>query len=371
MWAAAAAVAAVAMPGAAQAGPSDAHAGTQALLNQELQVAPGAAVLAGDANGSWSLHAGTGQFGKNKPIQPTDHFRIGSQTKTFTAAVVLQLVDEGKITLDTPIENYLPGVVDGNGYDGNQITIRELLQHRTGIPQLTEGGQPNPNTPDGSYSLSELVRTGLKAKPDSAPDTKFEYSNINFNILGLLIEKVTGKPVGDAITQRVIQPLGLTDTSFPRGGDRALPEPYIHGYVVFTVGPINTYLDWTTSVEPSFYSNAGGMISTMPDLAAFYRALADGKVVSPSALAEMRKTVPWPGGPSAGDAYGLGYSSHPLSCGGLAWGHGGNVLGYATWTLTTDDGRYATMTANNTRSVKDNAGNDNRESILDSAICGH
>lgn len=369
MWAAAAAVAAavVAVPGAAQAGPSDAHAGTQALLDQQLRVAPGAAVLAGDANGSWSLHAGTGQFGKDKPIQPADHFRIGSQTKTFTAAVVLQLVDEGKLALDTPIENYLPGVVDGNGYDGNQITIRELLQHRTGIPsfKLVGPGVPNPNTPDGSYSLSEVVRAGLKAKPNSAPGTTFEYSNINFNILGLLIEKLTGTPVGDAITQRVIQPLGLTDTSFPRGGDRTLPAPYVQGYVVVSVGPFNSYL--TVDIEPSFYSNAGGMISTMADLATFDRALAAGKVVSPSALAEMRKTVPW----FAGEAYGLGYSSHALSCGGLAWGHGGDVYGHSSWTLTTDDGRYATMTSNNMRPVNDSNGNDNRLAILDSAICGH
>jgi D-alanyl-D-alanine carboxypeptidase len=176
---------------AAQAQSADGHAVTQAALNAfQAQAGPGAGVYAGDSTGSWDLTAGTGTAGVSLPIQSTDHFRIGSQTKTFTAAVVLQLVDEGKVSLDAPIEGYLPGVVDGNGYDGSTITVRELLQHTSGIPT---NNSPNPQAnPDGSYTLAALARDGLSHAPASAPGIAWAYSNTNYEILGMLIEQVTG-----------------------------------------------------------------------------------------------------------------------------------------------------------------------------------
>ncbi|MFC4085962.1 serine hydrolase domain-containing protein [Amycolatopsis samaneae] len=355
----------VSVPAAAQA--ADDHAGTRALLDRALRNAPGAAVFAGNAAGSWSLRSGTGDTQAAKPIQPDEHHRIASQTKTFTAVVTLQLADEGKVALDTPIETYLPGVVDGNGYDGTRITVRQLLQHHTGIP-VNNNPRPRQN-PDGSYTLREVVREGLTLKPSSAPGTRFEYSNTNFEILGLLIEKVTGKTVGEAITERIITPLGLRATSYPRGGDRTLPAPYVHGYAGGRVGPIFFWVDNTTNLEPSMFGPAGAVVSTMSDVTAFYRALAEGKLVSPAGLAEMRRTIPWEGAP-AGYDYGLGLLKHTLSCGGDAWGHPGNVLGYATWTAATDDGRYATVVTNTMNAAPGTTGDDLRFEILDAAMCG-
>lgn len=349
---------ALALPVSAQAQSDDDHAVTQTALNALVaEAGPGAGVYAGDSTGSWNLTAGTGTAGAARPIQPTDHFRVGSQTKTFTAAVVLQLVDEGKVSLDAPIEQYLPGVVDGNGYDGTTITVRELLQHTSGIPT---NNSPKPQAgSDGSYSLAALVSDGLSHAPASAPGTTWAYSNTNYEILGMLIEQVTGASVAEAITSRIIQPLGLTQTTFPAGGDRSLPAPYVHGYSGGRLGPFFYWSDITAQLEPSLYASAGAMISTLQDLTTFDQALISGKVVSPASLAEMETTVPsYPGW-----NYGLGLSDFPLSCGGVAWGHSGEVPGYTSMTVVAPDGRHVSAVTNKQGDFP------KLRDVLDSALC--
>ncbi|SDN20006.1 D-alanyl-D-alanine carboxypeptidase [Allokutzneria albata] len=359
-----AATAVLGVPGIAQAGQAD----TQELLNRYLTHAgPGAAVLAGNTSTSWSVHSGTAVVNTNQPIRRTDRFRIASQTKTFTAAVVLQLVDEGKVALDTAIERYLPGVVTGNGHDGNRVTVRHLLQHTSGIPENQSGPKPKPN-PDGTYSLRELVRDGLSRPAVAPPGTRFEYSNTNFQIAGMLIEKISGQSAGDAITDRIIRRLGLTDTRVPKAGDRQLGTPYVHGYAGRRVGPLFFWTDNTTSLEPSLLSTAGDVVSTQTDMTAFARALADGKVVSSSALAEMRKTVPVPGAKAGdSDSYGLGLQHLTLSCGGHAWGHAGDTNGYSSLTMATEDGRYASLVTN---TIVMNTTAPTRFAVIDSALCG-
>ncbi|MEK8143420.1 serine hydrolase domain-containing protein [Streptomyces sp. M10(2022)] len=164
----------------------DDHAATLAALKTfQANAGPGAGVHAGDGTASWTLSAGTGTINTNRPIQATESYRIGSQTKTFTATAVLQLVEEGKVSLESPIEQYLPGVVTGNGHDGNAITVRQLLQHTSQIPV----NSPNPQAgPDGTYTLAALVKDGLSRPRVSAPGT-FEYSNTNYEILGMLLER--------------------------------------------------------------------------------------------------------------------------------------------------------------------------------------
>ncbi len=347
---------ALALPVSAQA--QGDHAKTQAVLNAyQAESGPGAAVYGGDSAGSWQLTAGTGNTTAKKPIQPTEHFRIASQTKTFAAAVVLQLVDEGKVALDAPIEQYLPGVVTGNGYDGTKISVRQLLQHTSGIP-TNRTPKPKAN-PDGTYSLDAVVRDGLSLPPVSAPGAEWHYSNTNYEILGMLIEKYTGTPVAQAITTRIIQPLGLTQTTFPAAGDRSVPNPAVRGYNGGRIGPVFYWFDVTTGVEPSLYSSSGAMISTQQDLAAFDHALLGGKVVSPAALAEMQKTFPV----GQGAGYGLGLSRVDLSCGGSAWGHSGSTPGYVSMTVVTGDGRHASLVTNaQIESPK-------LVSVLDSALC--
>ncbi|WP_039628639.1 serine hydrolase domain-containing protein [Streptomyces sp. 769] len=329
------------LPSSASAQQADDHAAARAALSKfQAAGGPGAGILAGSGTDFWTYSAGTAVINTNTPIRPVDHYRIGSQTKSFTAAVVMQLVDEGKVSLDAPIEKYLPGVVDGNGYDGNTITVRQLLQHTSGIPTNTTTA-PEAN-PDGTFTLAALVRDGLKHPPASAPGAEWHYSNTNYEILGLLIEKVTGSPVAQVITSRIIQPLNLTQTTFPAAGNRAVAEPAVHGYNGVRIGPFFFWTDVLTAFEPSIYSTAGAMISTEQDISTFYQALIGGRVVSPASLAEMKKARDI----APGLGYGLGLIKHPLPCGGVAWGHDGDVTGYYTQTMVTEDGRHAAVVTN-------------------------
>ncbi|MFD8993509.1 serine hydrolase domain-containing protein [Streptomyces abikoensis] len=350
-----------------EAQPAADHADTQAVLNSyQAGAGPGAAVHAGNRAGSWDLYSGTADTGAKRPIGPDDQFRIASQTKTFTAVVVLQLADEGKVELDAPIDRYLPGVVAGNGYDGTKISVRQILQHTSGISE--KAGKPKAD-PDGTYSLRETIRAGLTNPPLFAPGTSWSYSNTNFLVAGMLIEQLTGMPAGDVITARIIKPLGLTRTAYPRGGDRKLEAPYLPGYVGGRVGPFFLWTNATTAVELTAFATAGAMASTEQDMTTFDQALADGKLVSPAMLAQMRTTVPMIGFPAVMH-YGLGLIRLDLSCGGQAWGHLGDLLtGHSSGTFATDDGRHAAVVTNGYLVVS-NTGGTPREKVIDSALCG-
>ncbi|MET9378564.1 serine hydrolase domain-containing protein [Streptomyces sp. NPDC002992] len=346
----------------AHAASTDDHPATRTALNTFQSAAgPGAAVHAGDSTGSWTLSAGTGTINTTKPIRADEHYRIGSQTKTFTAATVLQLVDEGRVALDTDIGTYLPGTVNGNGYDGTRITVRHLLQHTSGIAAYDPLASVALAEPDGTYTMATLVKEGLKRAPVSAPGAGLTYSNTNYLILGMLIEKVTGLPVHEAVTRRIIEPLGLTRTVFPAPGDRALPAPAVPGYHGARIG---SFYFWSPvlSYDPSVFSAAGAMISTMQDLSAFYAALTAGKVVSPAALAEMEKARDIGGG-----GYGLGIVKVALSCGGEAWGHNGAVPGYFSHTMVTKDGRHAAVMTN--AYLASNPSGQKLTTLLDTALC--
>ncbi|MGA5069197.1 serine hydrolase domain-containing protein [Streptomyces exfoliatus] len=346
----------------AHAAPNDEHPGTRTALNAFQSVAgPGAAVYAGDNTGAWTLSAGTGTINTTKPIQADEHFRIGSQTKTFTAATVLHLVDEGKVALDTDIDTHLPDTVNGNGYDGTRITVRHLLQHTSGIAAYDPLASIALAEPNGTYNTATLVREGLKRAPVSAPGAGFTYSNTNYLILGMLIEKVTGLPVHEAVTRRIIEPLGLARTVFPAPGNRVLPSPAVPGYHGARIGP---FYFWSPviSYDPSVFSAAGAMVSTMEDLSSFYSALAAGKVVSPASLAEIEKVRDIGGG-----GYGLGVIKVDLSCGGEAWGHNGAVPGYFTQTMVTKDGRHASVMTN--AYLATNPSGEKLAALVDTALC--
>jgi D-alanyl-D-alanine carboxypeptidase len=333
------------------------HTAVQAVLDRYLtQAGPGAAVHAGAGAESYTLSSGTAKINEQRRLTAADHFRIGSQTKTFTAAVVLQLVDEGRVELDAPIARYLPGVVTGN-YDGEVITVRQLLQHTSGLVRDVRDAAANP---DGTFALAELVRSAMDEPAQSPPGTAQNYSNVGYLVLGLLIERLTGKLAGDAIIERIIRPLGLERTSFPAPGNRVLPTPYLPGYQGGRLGPIFFWTETTTVSELSFWSTAGAMASTLDDLQRFYRALIGGRVVSAAALAEMRRTF------GQADAYGLALSKVPLTCGGAAWGHNGALpTGHYSLTLVADDGRFASVVTNTNRLNSTPSAVD----VADSALC--
>jgi D-alanyl-D-alanine carboxypeptidase len=315
--------------------PAKADDAVQTVLGQyQAQAGPGAAVHFTGGTRS----AGTAKIHEQRAITAADHFRIGSQTKTFTAVVVLQLVDEGRVRLDAPISTYLPGVVSGN-YNGDVITVRQLLHHPSGLVNYVRDARANP---DGTYTLAELVRSAMDEPAQSAPGAAQNYSNVGFLVLGMLIERLTGKQAGDAITERIISPLGLTHTAFPAPGHRALPTPFLPGYLGGRLGPVFFWTEATTAIELSFWSTAGAMSSTLDDLQRFYRALIGGRLVSPAALAEMKTT--W----GQNGTYGLALVKLPLTCGGVAWGHNGALpTGHHSFTLVTEDGRFASVVTNN------------------------
>lgn len=306
-----------------------------ALVSQEKF--PAALAWVGDRGGSTSLVAGSARLDRRVPVPRDGRVRAGSNTKTFTAVVVLQLVAEGKVGLDAPIEEYLPGLVRGEGIDGHAITVRQLLQHTSGLPNYTAylGVENFEDVQHKFFQPHDLLAAALAHPADFAPGTKWEYSNTNYLLAGLLIERVTGRPVQEQITERVIEKAGLRDTYWPQPGDQTIQGPHPHGYTL--ANSTGTKVVDATEMDPSWGGAAGQLISTPSDLAKVARALLEGRLLPPAQLAEMRKTVDAPLFP--GWQYGLGVFRVPLSCGGVYWGHGGDIPGYETRGGATEDGR--------------------------------
>ncbi|MEV4141304.1 serine hydrolase domain-containing protein [Dactylosporangium sp. NPDC049742] len=290
--------------------------------------------------------AGVGDLRTGRPMPRNGHVRIGSNTKTFTAVVVLQLAGEGRIDLDATVERYLPGVVRGNGNDGSRITVRQLLQQTSGLPDYDDVLFTRPEDLAGLahayFEPRRLVDAALTRPPQFAPGNQWQYSNTNYVLAGLVVEEVTRRPIGEEITRRIIEPLRLRDTSWPGVGEQRLPEPHPHGYVATAPGA--AWVD-VTAMDPSLGWSAGQLISTPADLRTFFSALLDGRLLKPAQQAAMLRTVAAPGFEPTGDwQYGLGIARHPLPCGGDGWGHGGDIQGFETRNLATTDGRSVVVT---------------------------
>ncbi|MFD7314007.1 serine hydrolase domain-containing protein [Streptomyces sp. NPDC059883] len=280
--------------------------------------------------------AGVGDLATGAPVPADGQVRIGSNTKTFTAVVVLQLVGEGKIDLDAPIETYLPDLIRGEGVDGRRITVRQLLQQTSGLPEYTQAVAENFTEFQHRYAEPrELLDRALKGKASFPPGTKWEYSNTNYIVAGLLVQKITGRPLAEEINKRVVERIGLRHTYFPQAGDMTIRAKHPKGY--FAERPGAPLRDVTVQ-DPSWGWAAGAMISTNSDVNRFFTALLDGRLLKSAQLKEMRTTVPAED-PVAGSRYGLGLMSRPLSCGGVAWGHGGDIPGYETRGGATESGR--------------------------------
>jgi D-alanyl-D-alanine carboxypeptidase len=302
---------------------------------------PGAEAVIRDADGhTTAVRSGTGDLSTGQPFPVNGEFRAGSITKTFVATVVLQLVACGRVDLDAPIDRYLPGVVAGNGNDGTKITVRQLLQHTSGIPDYVGyllGSSPEDIRHRGA-DPAELVALAMAHPPLFAPGTQWSYSNTNYILAGMLVEKVTGRPLATEIADRITRPLGLHGTSLPGRGDERLPTPHAVGY---TGDPRIDFSDF----DPSIAGAAGALVTTPDDLNRFYAALLGGRLLPPAQLAEMRHTVPAADG-LPGTGYGLGLESHRLSCGGEFWGHGGSIFGFESMSGMTPGGRRVTVVAN-------------------------
>lgn len=355
-------VGALAPPAAfAAARPDSVQQGLSALVHSDGM--PAALAGVNDREGHTRTYtAGVGDLATGSKVPGDGQVRIGSNTKTFTAVVVLQLVGEGKIGLDTAIDTYLPGLVRGDGIDGRHITVRQLLQHTSGLPEYTDKLDVS-DLQHRYFEPRDLLDIALKHKADFPPGAKWEYSNTNYVLAGLIVQKVTGRPVGEEITRRVIDRIGLRHTYFPTPGDMTIHEPHPKGYFRDSQdGPLRDF----TEMDPSWGWAAGAMVSTNTDLTRFHTALLAGRLLPAAQLADMRTTVP-ADELGAGVRYGLGLASRPLSCGGVYWGHGGDIPGYETRGGATDDGRAASVAV--TTMPTDEAGARRVENTVDTALC--
>lgn len=270
--------------------------------------------------GEWQHAAGLADLETGAPVTLDDYVRIASNTKTFVATVVLQLVDEGLVGLDDPIEDYVPGIPNGH-----TITVRQVLGMNAGIadfiavPEIAAEYAANPLI---AMSPDQILAWIRESTPDSAPGDKVHYSNSNYVILGFLIEAVTNRSPAKEIETRLITPLGLTGTSFPL--TPWMPEPVMRGYFAENLG--DPLIDVTRS-NPSFPWTSGAMISTLADMRTWVEALAKGSdLLSAETLAE-RNT--WGAlVPNAPVGYGLGI----LNMRGFL-GHNGGIAGYSSWML--------------------------------------
>ncbi|MFF3732114.1 serine hydrolase domain-containing protein [Streptomyces sp. NPDC002476] len=342
----------------AVAGPDTVRQGLEALVRTDGL--PAALASVEDREGRTRTYtAGVGDLATGSKVPGDGQVRIGSNTKVFTAVVVLQLVGEGRIGLDAPVDTYLPGVVRGEGIDGRRITVRQLLQHTSGLPNYTDDEDLRPRY----FDPRELLDIALRHEAHFAPGTKWEYSNTNYVLAGLIVQKVTGRPLAEEIDRRVIERVGLRHTYFPAPGDITIREPHPKGYDRESA---DAPLRDVTDMDPSWAWAAGQMVSTNSDLNRFFTALLAGRLLPPAQLAQMRTTVPAEYfGPGA--RYGLGLVSMPLSCGGVYWGHGGSFPGYETRGGVTGDGRAAHVAV--TGRPADKAVMKRVEGVVDTALC--
>jgi CubicO group peptidase (beta-lactamase class C family) len=278
----------------------------------EKNKAMGSLVIARGGNVIYTHSIGYNQINgtEKKPLTAANRFRIGSITKMFTAAMILQLVEEGKLKLTDTLDKFFPQVPNAR-----KITIVQILWHRSGIPNVKREQNSQGNVNTIPVTKDEMLALIVKATPDFEPDTKHSYSNSGYQLLGLILEKVTGKPYGEALTERITSKIGLANTYIAIGNiDVSKNEALTY---------MNLGDGWKPVPEthPSILFSAGAIVSTPNDLAKFIQALFDGKIVSKESLDQM-KTI----------RDGEGSGMEPFTFDGKTfYGHSGGADNYGAW----------------------------------------
>ncbi|MBL1073708.1 beta-lactamase family protein [Nocardia sp. 2] len=309
-----------------------------------------------------TLTAGVADIATGAPIPmaPPQQVRVGSIGKTFVATIIMQLVGEGKIRLDDSIEVYLPGKVTGNGVDGRAITVRQILQHRSGLPEFSSdaeideyraGLRGQTMTPEQELAIA------LRNPAQFAPGARFEYTNTNYLIAAMIIEKVTGSTYSEELTRRVTAALPLPDTYLPAAGELDIRGPHPKGYA--TIDGVRTDV---SRIEPSVPWASGALVSTGADINHFYMSLLAGKLMAGTQLEEMIAGESQMEGSAF--KYGLGIGSMRLSCGAQYFGHTGGIFGYLTVAGATPEGRAVTITLTEPPSSPPDT-----EKLLEHALC--
>ena len=309
---------------------------------RELMI-PGAMVLLRTPQREFIVSYGTTQLGAATAPRADTHFRIASNTKTMTSAVILLLAQEGKIALGDSISKYVAGIPSGDA-----ITIAELLSMRSGLYNYTNASElaaSLDHDPARAWTPAELLAIALRHPPTFPPGQAYEYSNTNYLLLGMIVEKVETKALADVFAARLFGPLGMRETSLPASSSNTLPEPYSHGYLygsssyALTDAPYPANLQAQakagtlkpnddTDQNPSYALAAGGAISTARELAVWICALVGGEVLSSSSQRQWLES-PAPEDTNKPDGQKYGYGIAQISFGpNRLYFHGGEMPGY-------------------------------------------
>ncbi|GAQ56969.1 serine hydrolase domain-containing protein [Streptomyces acidiscabies] len=334
-----------------------------ALKAAMAQGAPGAMARFVGPSGVQVRTAGVLDRESGAPMDIHARFRIGSVSKTFSSVVLLQLVQEGKLTLDAPVNEYLPGLLPDD-----RITVRNLLTHRSGLADYTDDMFEHTvpgfeSVRNRVFSYQELLDLSLALPRTTEPGVSYRYSNTNFVVVGMLIEKLTGTPVAAQYQKRIFKPLGLRDTLYVHP-ETKIPGFHVRGYL--HPDEAGAPLVDSTEQTVSWAQSAGAVISSPADLNTFTTALMRGKLLSPEMLDAMRTVTPTD--TTNTRFYGLGLRRYDLTCGVQVFGHTGTVQGFYTYTFATKDGKRALSAMANTS----NKGSANTAlgGTLEAAFCG-
>lgn len=307
---------------------------------------PGALVLLQTPQGRFAAGVGTTELGTQTPPRPDTHFRIASNTKTMTAAVIMLLAQDGKLSLDDPVAKYVPGVPNGDA-----ITLIDLLRMRSGLYCYTNDSEfaaTLDSDPAKTWTPQEVLDIAFDHPSTVAPDTAYEYCNTNYALLGVVAEQVGGAPLAEQFQQRLFGPLGMRNTLLPSPAEASeIPAPYSHGYmygetlyamVDETYPAAITDAARAGTLKPNDYTHqnssyataAGGAISTADDLATWIRALVGGKVLDSEHQQQFLDSLlpEDPDNPDGGQSYGYGISFQRFGPEAAMYYHGGEMPGF-------------------------------------------
>ncbi|TMR93667.1 serine hydrolase domain-containing protein [Nonomuraea basaltis] len=325
---------------------------------------PGVVAEIQDENGAWFGSAGVADLGTGRRREPGEQFNVGSAAKAFTAAAMLTLEAEGRLSLADTVEEWLPGVVRGNGNDGRQITIGQLLTHTSGLgitglsAEIARKYHTRPGFAAHRYdvwTVEQLLKLQMAIPPLYAPGADFAYSNGGYHLVGAIIEKATGRSYEDEVDRTVVQPLGLTGTYARPFAEQRVRGPHARiytrqffkdgidpdsltpdNYESLLEGPDSDPVDVTDRTTWGWA--AGGAVSTTSDMLRFTNAMITGSLLPPAQHRTMWSTVPtrdW----MPNTRYGTGVSQWTLANGRTLHIVAGLELGTASFTMGTPDAR--------------------------------
>ena len=315
---------------------------------QRLVSAPGGAIgaIATLYRSGRTIVLRAGRADVTRPGAPRlgDHMRIASISKAFSGAVALHLVTQGRLGLDDTIGQLLPGMMPPAWA---AVTVRQMLNHTSGLPDYTRSDgfrEQATKDPRGYVPPMRIIDWVRAAGLNFTPGSRYEYSNTDNIVVGLIAQRVSGQSYGQLLSRIVFEPARLTQTTFPRLRI-SLPAPFLHGY---QVGPGKPPQDVTTFLSPSGAWASGAIVSTPGDLGAFIRAELGGRFFGTAQRREQMQFVRGsssPAGPGTNSA-GLAIFRYQTRC-GTVYGHTGNFPGYVQWAAATADGRRSVTTSLN------------------------